>query len=307
MSRFPFPIDPQLTSIAIAYRNRALIADSVLPRSPVGKVEFKWYQYAKEERFSVPETLVGRKSVPNEVEFGMVEKTSSTRDYGLEDPIPNEDVDNAPEGHDPREQATEAMQDLIALGREKRVADMVFNAANYPSGNKVTLGTPWTTTDSTDPIEDVLTALDTPIARPNVLVFGQSAWRTLSTHPKIAKATNGNAGDSAIARRNQIAELFEVDEILVGRGRLNTATKGQTPAFAQVWGDKVAAIHRNPAANVRGGVTFGLTFQYGDRVAGSWEDRNIGLRGGTRVRTGESLVEEMIAADVGYLIEGVSA
>ena len=37
MSNAPFPIDPELTAIAIAYRNGRMIADEVLPRVPVGK------------------------------------------------------------------------------------------------------------------------------------------------------------------------------------------------------------------------------------------------------------------------------
>ena len=45
MSKAPFPIDPHLTAIAIGYRNLSLIADSVLPRVPVGKAEFKWWKF----------------------------------------------------------------------------------------------------------------------------------------------------------------------------------------------------------------------------------------------------------------------
>ena len=70
MQKYPFPVDPELTQIAMAYRNKSMIADSVLPIVPVGKQSFKYSVYAKEERFTVPETLVGRKSRPNQVEFG---------------------------------------------------------------------------------------------------------------------------------------------------------------------------------------------------------------------------------------------
>ncbi len=36
----PFPINPALMAIAIAYHNAQMIADEVLPRVPVGKQEF---------------------------------------------------------------------------------------------------------------------------------------------------------------------------------------------------------------------------------------------------------------------------
>ncbi|MGV8796604.1 hypothetical protein ACV373_31930, partial [Pseudomonas aeruginosa] len=60
MSNAPFPIDPELTAIAIAYRNGRMIADEVLPRVPVGKQEFKFWKYDLAQGFTVPETLVGR-------------------------------------------------------------------------------------------------------------------------------------------------------------------------------------------------------------------------------------------------------
>ncbi|MFV9531212.1 hypothetical protein ACNUIM_32135 [Pseudomonas aeruginosa] len=79
MSNAPFPIDPELTAIAIAYRNGRMIADEVLPRVPVGKQEFKYWKYDLAQGFTVPETLVGRKSKPNEVEFTPPTKPAAPR------------------------------------------------------------------------------------------------------------------------------------------------------------------------------------------------------------------------------------
>jgi len=91
----PFPTDPVLTAIAIAYRNGRLIADDVLPRTLVGRQEFKWRHYHLADGFTLPDTKVGRKSAPNRVEFGHKEETSSTEDYGLDAPVPQSDIENA--------------------------------------------------------------------------------------------------------------------------------------------------------------------------------------------------------------------
>ncbi|MTI11562.1 hypothetical protein, partial [Sansalvadorimonas verongulae] len=64
MANAPFVTNPVLTAIAIAYTNSEFIADRVLPRVGVGSREFKWTQYNKEDRFTIPETLVGRKGRP---------------------------------------------------------------------------------------------------------------------------------------------------------------------------------------------------------------------------------------------------
>lgn len=306
MANAPFPISPYLTQIALAYSNPALIADLVMPRTTVGKQEFKYYIYTTEERFTIPSTLVGRKSRPNEVEFGMTEATASTQDYGLEDPIPNADIENAPKGYNPKEHAVAAIEDLIALDREKRVADLLFTSANY-GANTASPATKWNAASGSTPIDDILTALDAPLMRPNALIFGQQSWRSLSTNADINKAVHGNSGDSGIATRQQVAALFEVQEVLVGLGRANTARKGQTASLTRVWGDNVACLYRNPSATPRGGVTFGLTFQWGGKIASEFPDKNIGMRGGVRVRSGESVVEKIIAPDAGYLLTNVSA
>lgn len=304
--KFPFPVDPELTQIAMAYRNREMIADMVLPIVPVGKKEFKYTVFHKDERFTVPDTLVGRKSRVNEVEFGASEETASARDYGLEDPIPQDDIDHAAGRFNPVEQAVEAIQDLLALDREVRTAKMVMNAANYAASNKTTLSTPWTD-PAADVIGDIHAAQDAVVYMDvNVMTLGMQDWRALSTHPQIVKAINRNSGDSGIVTRQQVADLFELEEILVGRSRVNTSKKGQAANLSRCWSGGVHLQYRSQNINSRNGLTFGFSGEFGDRVSGQWEDKNIGLRGGQRVRSGMSIVELLTAPDLGYLIQGVS-
>lgn len=306
--KYPFPQDPQLTAIAIAYRNAEMIADIVLPRVPVGTREFRWLQYNKEDGFTLPETTVGRKSRPNQVEFGATEKSGAVEDYGLDDAIPQDDIANAPQGYDPRGRAVEGLTNLIQLDREVRVANKVFSADTYPASNKETLsGADQFSDGSSKPIKVVSEALDVPIQRPNVMVVGQTSWTVLRQHPEVVKAAHRNAGDSGMAEREAVAALFELDEVVVGRGWVNTARRGQAPSYQRVWGKHIALLHRDRTADTQRGATFGYTAQHRDRVAGSWQDRNIGLRGGEMVRAGESVTEIVAAADLGYFFENAVA
>lgn len=305
----PFPIDPQLTGITIAYKNPAYIADGVLPRVGVGKEEFKWWLYPIEETFALPDTRVGRKSQPNEVDLSATEQTSSTDDYGLDFAIPQADIDNAPANRNPVDRAAMQNTDYILLDREKRVADLVFDANQYAAANRITLSGTSQFSDfaNSDPLGVVLDGMDACLIRPNLITMGQEVWTRLSQHPAIVKAVHGNSGDSGIARRQAVAELFEVEEILVGQSRLNTARKGQNATLARVWGKHIAMHHRNRLADTGGGITFGYTAEFGTRVAGQWPDRNIGLRGGTRGRVGESVKELIVAAQAGYFIQNAVA
>jgi hypothetical protein len=303
-----FPITPALTAIAVAYRNTRLIADQVLPRVPVGKQEFKYRKFALADGFTVPDTKVGRSSQPNQVEFGFAEVTDATRDYALDDPIPQADVDNAPDGYDPQGRATENLADLIALDREVRTSALVFNEASYAATNKTTLvGADQWSDPTSDPIGAILAAMDKCIMRPNVAVFGRPTFTKLAQHPAIVKAFNGNQGDSGIATRKFIAELFELDEVLVGEGWLNIAKKGQPVNLARVWGAHAAFIYRNQLADTIYGTTFGYTAQFGMRVAGAINDPDLGMRGGQRVRVGESVKELVCASDLGYFFQNAVA
>ena len=315
---FPFPIQQELTAIALAYSNRSYIADLVLPRVPVGSREFKWLQFNRDELFTVPETMVGRKGVPNEVQFGATEVAGFVKDYGLDDLVPNEDLSAAPAGYDPLGRAVEGTSELIALDREKRVADLVFNTATYPEANRATLSgtSQWSDYTNSDPYSAIMAARDGMLMPFNTGVIGRLAWSKLRVHPKItaalAPSATGNTGTSnaqgAPATLQAVADLLELDQILVGESWINTAKPGQTASLSRVWGKHMALLHINPIASIRGNaISFGYTAEYGNRVSGSIPEPKVGLRGAQRVRVGESVNEIVAASDVGYYFQNIVA
>jgi hypothetical protein len=304
----PFPIDPKLQAISLAYRNQKMIADEVLPRVTVGAQEFKYLSYPKGTFFTPPETRVGRRGRPNVVEVGGTEVTSRTFDEALDAEVPVSDINNAASQGmpNPVNRHVEVITDLLALQREVRAAALVFAAGNYAAANKVALSSNdrWDVDHvDSNPIADIVAGLDACVMRPNTMVLGRAVYSYLVRHKTILKAFNGTSGDTGIVPRSFLATLFELDEILVGDGLVNTAKPGQTPSLARAWGKHCALIYRNKMADTNGGVTFGYTAEWGQRVAGSWEDKDIGLRGGVRARVGESVREVMVANDLGYFIE----
>jgi len=309
MSNAPFPIDPHLTAISIAYRNKRMIADQVLPRVTVGKQAFKYQLYDLADGFTVPDTKIGRKSVANEVEYGSEEKTDSTVDYALDDFIPQADLDNAAENQDPEGQATMNLTNVIELGREVRAAGLVFNPASYGANNKQTLSgtSQWSDYANSTPLADLLDALDSMIMRANIAVFGRGVYTTLSQHPDIVKAYHGNSGDAGVVPRSFIATLLELDDVLIGESRVNIAKPGQAVSLNRVWGNHVSLIHRDQLADADRGTTFGLTAQFGERVSRRIIEEKRGLNGGQTIRVGESVKELVTANDLGYFIQDAIA
>jgi hypothetical protein len=310
MSKAPFPTNPVLTAIAIAYRNTRLIADEVLPRVPVAAEEFKYLKHNMADGFTVPDTKVGRKGRVNQVEFGATEETASTQDYGLDAPVPQKDIDNAKStpGYDPLAKATEQTTNLILLDREVRTSNLVFNAASYAASNKVALSgtSQWSHADS-NPLPVITDALDSCVMRPNIGVFGRRVSTILRRHPRIVKAFNGTLGDDGMVPLQFLADMLELEAIFVGEARLNIARPGQSVNLARVWGGHASFIYRDRLADANSGTTFGFTGQYGSRISGSEFDRNIGLKGGQMVRVGEQVKELITAPDLGYFFENAVA
>jgi hypothetical protein len=319
----PFIVDPALTAIAIGYRNpaTALIADLILPRQQVSAEKFKYTVYPIDEAFNTPDARVGRRGRVQQLEFGGSEETSAVDDFGLESPIPNSDIDAAaaaraqnrstfdPEGH-----ATMMLTDTMANIREVRVAGIVHNAANYDNGRKVTLAgsDQFSDYDDSDPIGVIKTGCEnTLVLPPNTMAMGRAVWSKLSSHPKIVNAVKGNVTNAGIVTKEQFRELFSdygITNVLVGDAWTNTAKQGQAVNLARAWGKHIALVHINPIATPeQGGITWGLTAQYGSKIAGRIIDQDVGLEGGVRIRSGERVKELVVAKSVGYFIQNAVA
>lgn len=311
----PFVVDPILTAIAIGYSNpaQALIADDVMPRQTVGGEQFKWTEYPIAEAFTVPDTEVGRRGQVNQITFSGEERESSVRDYGLDVPIPNSDIKSAADArrekrssYDPEQHSVMMLTKITQLDREVRVAQKVQDANNYDASRRLVLagGDKFSDYVNSDPLGVLDAAIQgTLIYRPNQLTMGNVVWNWIKRHPKLVNAIKGNLTNEGFITKQQLAELLDIKRILVGDAHVNTARPGQPMNLTRAWGNFIAAHYVDGTAHIENEVTWGFTAQYGTKVAGRIEDPDIGLEGGFRIRSGERVKEEIVAKDVGYLIQ----
>ncbi len=308
-----YPVDFERTAIAVAWANRSYVADRVLPRVRVRRKEYRYTSYPLDESFTVPDTLVGRRSSPNMIHLTASESAGVCLDYGIEDAIPRDDVDNAPASvRDPRDRSAMTLADLLMIGREKRAADLVFDAAGYAAGSKTTLAakTQWSHADS-DPVAAIVAAAEGMVAPPNRMVMGSQVWAKLRTHKTLVGALGRRRTDGGIARREEVAELFELDEIVVGQAWVNSAARGQAAQLARVWGKHALLYRADPLADAAGPPTLGITAEYvpdggadegmPGRTAYTGFEPRIGAHGSYVIRVVESCDERIIAPRAGYL------
>lgn len=123
----------------------------------------------------------------------------------------------------------------LALGREQEIAQKVQNAANYTSGNTVTLtnGDCWSEDNST-PVNDIEVGRE--VVReaigmyPNTLVLGASAYKTLKFHNDYTdkmKLTNDK-----VVRPDLIANVHDLKRVIIG---MSMYSNGGT--LTDLWSD----------------------------------------------------------------------
>lgn len=320
MAKRPFITSALLTAVAIAYRNPAssLIHQRALPRLEVLSESFKYNVFPITEAFTLPELEVGRKGQPSQIEFTADEVESSTKDYGLDDAIPQSDITEAAKARaekrsmfDPRASAVEGLTNLIELGREVRTAKVVQDPDNFPAAQKIALvGTDkFSDYANSDPYGVIDEGMDkTLVYRPNHIVMGQPVWSKAKRHPKLIKAVKGGLSEDGAITKAQFAELFEIDidNLLIGMAQVNLAKKGQAVSLSRVWGNSIQLLYLDMTkqSTTDAVMTWGFSAELGTRISGSIEDPDIGLHGGERIRVGEQVREHVCAKALGYQISG---
>ena len=302
------PIGEQQTGIVAAYQNKKLIADQVMPIKVLDGPElaFKYYERTKGDAFTAPETRVGRTSEPNIIHLSGEGRTGACVAHGLQDIVLKEDIDQIKNKERFVNTHLEYLMNQVLLGREMRVADTVQNTSNYGTGLSHTYeAAQGIGADGFNIVEVLLEYLEKPLARPNIIGMNAFVWAKLRTDPNILRAVYPNSNGAGVATRQQIMDLFEVDQILVGEARVNTTKNAKNPTLARCWGNNIWAHYSEPLSNLKEGIAWGMTAQVGERYAAIVEDEKVGLKGAEVIKAGFYQTEVVVGKDAGFILKDV--
>lgn len=318
MAQAPFVVRPDLMAIANDYstvnaRRRGYIADQVMPRTRVTSPAFTYMEFPADEAFAVYDTQVDRLGRLNEITSSAGETAGAVKDWGLMEPVPYRDQAAAAAAlipFSPLARATRNVLDKVQLAREIRVANFVMSPGNYQATYRVDLaGANSFANDAIDPTQtqDVLSGMLVPA---NVAVMSQAVRNRLVRHPKVSVYLGGSALSGKAVSDQELATALGVERIVIGNTIRATSKRGQALVTGPIWGNHLALIYVPPTGpdgtvDDANSPAFALTFQWGAIVAGTIEDPYIGLWGGQRVKSGESLIEKAVAPFAGYLFQNV--
>ena len=239
-------LDRLLSQMAIGFAENNLIAGTIAPVVPVDKQSDAYSVFSRSDAFRTEEDKRSPGTEANKITRTISSDTYYAQNYALKLPITIEDRENADPVYRQNlwNDAAQYVTDKLMLSWEVRVAALAV-AANVSSA--VGVASEWDAAASSDPIGDLNTAMDNVQdltgQRPNRLVFGMNAWRSIRRNDQILDRIHGSTNAQGFATVAQVAALMEVPNIHIGNAYRNTANEAQAEVLSKVWIDNVLACY----------------------------------------------------------------
>lgn len=302
-------VDEALTNLTIQFFNdrQGFIGEQMSPVIDVSKSTGVYYTYQSDVRMRLQDDTRRPRTRFKRIDWSVSTQAFKTEDHGLEQAIDDEERDDADSALELDMDANEALDDQVSLNWEKETATLLTTAANYPTGHKTTLAgaSQWSDYDGSDPFSDIDTAMEAILTAtgrmPNKIGMGYQVWRVLRRHPDLLARVD--ARDTAELSLQDVARLFEVDEILVGRAVYNTANEGATLSNSFIWGKHVVIAYVAPRPSKK---TASLTYQFMKQRPRTVRYREEQIKSDV-IRVERNSVSKIIAGQCGYLFTNAVA
>lgn len=310
-------VDKPLTNIAIAFAQNPdmFVADRAFPVVPVSKQSDlyftiprgAWFRDEMEKRAPGAESAERTHTVSNDSYVCDV--------WALHENLADQIRANYDSPLQPEREITEGLSQAGMIRKEKAWAATYFVTGvwttEYTGVDSATPGASqvgrWDRADST-PIEDVRTGKRDVHKltgfRPNKLIVGREVYDALLDHPDIVgRLDRGQTTGPAIVMRQNLAALFELDEVLVMDSVENSATEGATDSFAFIGGKNALLCYAAPAPGLyvpSAGYTFSWTGLMGAGALGMRMKRiRMEEREADRLEIQMAFDQKLVSADLG--------
>lgn len=318
-------VNRPLTMISIAFMQdeQNFIADRVFPQINVSKRSDRYFVYDRGDfnRDDMKERAPSTEAARGE--FGLDNTpTYFARYYSYARDIDDQIRENYDEPLAPDEEATRFVTNKALIRKERLWVTKYFTTGIWTTDITGVSGAPgagqaqqWNESGST-PIEDIRLGKTVVLERtgfePNVLTVGKRVWDALVDHPDIVgRVDRGQTSGPALALRQYIAALFEVEEVLVMKSIVNTAAEGQTAVHGFIGGKHALLSYRTPSPGIMvptAGYTFAWTGLSGSGPGGTRIKRfRMEAIESDRVEIGMAFDQKVVSADLGYFFSGIVA
>lgn len=273
-------VDALLTNMSIAYKNPFYIAREIFPEVLVLKQSDIVPKYRQSDWFRAQAKQLGPDEAPPVGGF-QVDNTDTyfCHEYGVGYKLPDRVAENTDQPYDLQRDAVEWIVDQIDLSRENNFTSNFWTTGVWGTDKVGTSDfTKWSTYASSTPISDIRgfrRTIRRKIARnPNKMVLGDLTWERLEDHPDFLDriVAGSSAANPAVVNLNLVAQLFELEKVLVGYS-INTASPEGTAegsvVYSAMWDDDAFLFYAPNAPSLKTPAA-GYTFV--------WQTANRGSR-----------------------------
>jgi hypothetical protein len=300
-------VDEVLKTMSVMFANDELIGDRIMPViMGNGKLSFVYYEYDKRDRTAYPDDTMSDRSDPNELGQNRSAKTvglevRSLKEYLDQYTIQNQDA--------PLNEIVDVVDNVLYglhFRREIRDIAAATTAGNFGANTTaLAAGDRWDGPTGGDPgaVVDAALAACWSGSGPGRFVAAMSlnVYNVLKRHPKILDTFKYSGTSAKMATRQMLAEYFEVDEVVVGKARNDTANRGQTASYARMWPDVFGVYRVSDRPSVRN-AAFGYTFQDMPTQQDLQFLLEKSAKGAWQARATHADVQKIIAPECGFLI-----
>jgi hypothetical protein len=192
------------------------------------------------------------------------------------------------------------------LHREYETVNLVSDPALYPATNQMTLtGASKWTDPSSDPIALFEDLIENALVPYNKFICGSDVWLAISRHPKVVKTILGDANTKGRVEKEEFCKVLELDEVIVGKGRIDLSEPGVPPNIVRCWKGRALLLHTRPLVTTTQDFAFGITAEFKDkRELLHYFDPEKGPLGSDVYRVVHPRNQHIMAPRLGFLFTG---
>lgn len=227
--------DPVLTQLAKGYENPELVCETLFPIVTIAKEGGSIPQFGR-LAFRQQSTVRQIRGDSNRLNPEDITSISvQLEEHDIEYPFDYREENDA--GYPLRQYALSVVQDIIALGREKKCAELAQNEKNYLKENVKSLqGEEKFSHKNANPlkiIDEAIEAIHSSIGRkPNVCVISDDVWKVLKYNADLLDRIKYTK--TGILTPSVFAELIGVQEVKIG-----SAVQENNSKLEKIWKDTV--------------------------------------------------------------------